>query len=86
MTATPARDALIDLLALKSANAGRDLLAEEAVDWCIAFPHLVVAALVESGWRPTVDQLRAMGGEESAFDPYGRGRRLWRFPEGVDGD
>lgn len=48
---TPARDALV----LRWADA-------VFVDRLLARPDLVLAALIESGWRPTDDDLRAMGG------------------------
>ena len=47
-----------------------------------------VADLLEA-WRPTADQLRALGGESWRAGGLARlidGDIVWRFPEGVDGD
>lgn len=50
-------------------------------------PDLVAAALVESGWRPSAAQLRAMGAERMTTQVLpGRLVKCWTFPEGVDGD
>lgn len=93
VTTTPARDALRHLLVDYYANA--DLLDHEVIDLtveallCPEEHNDVVAALVESGWRPTADQLRAMGGESHVLRRDPRGvilTQVWRFPEGVDGD
>ncbi len=71
MTATPARDALRHLLVDYYANA--DLLDHEVIDLtveallCPDEHSTVLAALVESGWRPTADQLRAMGAEPATL-------------------
>ena len=54
MTDTPARDALAAKLRLKPDGSSiRDILRH---------PSLVIAALVEAGYQPTDDDLRAMGG------------------------
>ena len=59
---------------------GMDLLLE-AVD-----SGLVVAALVESGWKPTAAQLEAMGGRPGRrVVAVGTLGTFWQF-EGVDGD
>lgn len=88
MTDTPARDALVD--AVVEALDPYDIPLGKAWDEedkrepgiavAVALgdrPDLVVAALIESGWRPTDDQLRAMGGSQvvwsSTYD-------AWRFP------
>jgi hypothetical protein len=69
VTGTPARDALRHLLVDYYANA--DLLDHEVIDLtveallCPEEHPTVIAALVESGWKPTADDLRAMGGIEA---------------------
>lgn len=94
MTGTPARDALRHILVDYYANA--DLLDHEAVDLtveallCPDEHPTVIAALVESGWRPTDDQLRAMGGsmEDDSIADEEPGA-LWWFPrtkETTDGE
>jgi hypothetical protein len=54
---------------------------------CSPTPPLIIAALVESGWTPNDDDLRAMGGEfiEETRDiiewkPYD----VWWFPKEAD--
>ena len=64
VTATPARDAL----ACYWHVLGTYIDAEHLDRIVRSHGHAaVVAALVESGWRPTADQLRAMGGEPATL-------------------
>ena len=86
VTATPARDAL----ACYWHVLGTYIDAEHLDRIVRSHGHVaVLAALVESGWRPTADQLRAMGGDvldwETASHQFA-GTVLVRFPEGVAGD
>ena len=83
VTATPARDAL----ACYWHVLGTYIDAEHLDRIVRSHGHAaVVAALVESGWRPTADQLRAMGGFDADTLPNGaHPGALWLFPEGVDG-
>ena len=49
-------------------------------------PDIVLAALIESGWRPTDEQLRAMGGVDATADLLVPTSPVWRFPkEATDG-
>lgn len=97
MTGTPARDALEAFHATVDWDGWKARhIYEQAIAHAIANPDLVVAALIESGWRPTAAQLRAMGGtsyEAWWVEDYYSARSdapgaspWWRFPEGVDGD
>lgn len=85
MSDTPARDALAEKLErwCGDCNLSPDCEAcrqsgIDAVKWLAPHPSLVVAALVESGWHPSDDDLRAMGGKPEWHD---RSNRCWRFPE-----
>lgn len=75
MSDTPARDALAAAFTLGSDPSM--VYADDVVAWLTDNPDLLLAALIESGWTPTDDDLRAMGGSERPSWEYGS---LWRFP------
>lgn len=99
MSATPARDALADMLhdewsdtpsgwhvkGLDAANKVSiyDIVARLAIH-VVTNPDLVLAALIESGWTPTDDDLRAMGGTPDR-DGEWLPAAWWRFRRGTDG-
>lgn len=76
---TPARDALIATVAnIDQLTSDPNVAARLALALALDMAQgELVAALIESGWRPTDDQLRAMGGSQvvwsSTYD-------AWRFP------
>lgn len=82
MSDTPARDAdwMTEVMAHEAAIT--PLAAEEATAWVPANPDLTVAALIESGWRPDDDQLRAMGGQFHGVEPRAPGftSAIYSFP------
>lgn len=63
MTGTPARDALVAYMVGRFEDT-EDWFShsngEFAADFAVDRPDLVLAALIESGWRPDDDQLRAV--------------------------
>jgi hypothetical protein len=79
MSTTPARDALDGLAEVLAHEEGLDPAeSAAALAWVAENFDIMLACMAESGWKPTADQLRTMGGERW------RGL-LWVF-EGVDGD
>lgn len=59
---TPARDALA--IKMPGALSTRTTWINDAINVMLSNPDLVIAAVIETGWRPDAEQLRILRGDD----------------------